>query len=70
MRDYLLSHFCMQKASRTGVICNMKIDETKKSKRIGNTMSIVVLDHKTLTEGAGPAALNLDPQVSSNWRSS
>ena len=53
----------MQNASRTGAICNMKIHEAKKSKRIGNTMSIVVLDHKTLTEGAGPVTLNLDSQV-------
>ena len=63
MQDYLLSHLCMQNASRTGAICNMKIHEAKKSKRIGNTMSVLVLDHKTLTEGAGPATLNLDPQV-------
>ena len=63
LRDYLLFHLCMQNATRTGAICNMKIHEAKKSKRIGNTMSIVVLDHKTLTEGAGPATLNLDPQV-------
>ena len=60
LRDHLISLLCMQNASRTGAISHIKANDVKRAKKIGDTMSIVVLDHKTLTLGAGPAALNLD----------
>ena len=65
IRDYLLTSLCMDNASRTGAIANMRVEEVKRAERDGDSMLITVLDHKTM-ETSGPAILVL-PIVTFNY---
>ena len=65
IRDYLVISVCMDNASRTGAIANMRVEEVKKADRDGDSILITVLDHKTM-ETSGSAILVL-PIVPFNY---
>ena len=58
VRDYIITSLCMDNASRTGAIANMRLEEVGRAEKSGDSMLITVLDHKTL-ETSGPAILAL-----------
>lgn len=65
VRDYLLTSICINNASRSGALANMKMAEFRKAQKLDDSFVVKVTKHKTY-ETHGPANVVLTPTLH-NW---